>query len=115
MRSLLQRLLNGLFGRRASVVTRTRRDIAALLKQLREGQVRRLKDEELIALVEELSHDPQYGSALRGNTRFLASVAARYAKRGAITIKQRYAVYNILERAFPHNLGNAVRPTLGRR
>lgn len=104
MTGAMRRVLLRLFGSLAPPDPAGRRDATTLLRQLAEGQVRRLPDEDLVALIDELASDSRYKIALRGNTRFLGSVAKHYAKRRQITVKQRYAVYNILERAFPHNL-----------
>lgn len=109
---ILARLRQWLFNARPTVQREQRRDVTKLLQQLVEGQVRRVSDDDLIALVEELGADPRYKVALRGNTRFLRSVATHFARKRRLTMKQRYAVYNILERAFPRNLpADLLRPS----
>jgi hypothetical protein len=36
-------------------------------------------------------------------------VSAQYSKKGTISDKQRQAIYNVLERAYPHNLAYVLR------
>ena len=86
-----------------------RRDAVELIGKLSSGELRRLSDEDLNGLIVTLVSTPGHRTALRGNVRFLESVAKGYEKRGSFTFKQRYALYNILERAYPHNLAAELR------
>lgn len=100
----LGRLREWLHGKPATNTPAERRDATQLVATLLDGELRRLSDQDLGALIEVLLGTPTYRTALRGNARFLESVARRFAKTGEISYKQRYAIYNVLERAYPHNL-----------
>lgn len=94
--------LRGLFRERPK--TGVRADASRLVDRIVNGGLRQLSDAELIQVVSTLVNQPTYRAALRGNARFLESVATSYAKKRAISMRQREATYNILERAYPHNL-----------
>lgn len=59
---------------------------------------------DLMELVDFVLTTPQLRCPLRGNTRFLDSVAAQYHRKLQLSPKQRQATYNVLERAYPHNV-----------
>lgn len=94
---------------RSAIAPSARRDAVELIGKSSSGQLRRLADEELAALVGTLLASREYRTALRGNVRFLDSVSKQYAKKRSFSLKQRYALYNILERAYPHNLAAELR------
>ena len=94
--------LRGMFRERPG--TGVRADAPRLVDRIVSGGLRQLSDDELVQVVSTLLNQPTYRAALRGNARFLESVATSYAKKRAISMRQREAVYNILERAYPHNL-----------
>ena len=75
-----------------------------LVYRIVHGRLRLLSDGKLVQVVSTLLNQPTYRTPLRGNARFLKRVATSYAKKRAISMRQREAVYNILERAYPHNL-----------
>jgi hypothetical protein len=79
-------------------------DSPLLVDQIVNGGLRRLRDGDLVRVVSTLLNQPTYRAALRGNARFLESVTTSYAKKRAISMRQRDAISNILERAYPHNL-----------
>jgi hypothetical protein len=84
--------------------TKTARDPITLVKHLADGGLRRLSDAELAQLLGVLLGDPGYRVPLRGNAKFLESVERQYRRNGLLSYKQRQAIYNVLERAYPHNL-----------
>jgi hypothetical protein len=75
-----------------------------LVEAITTGGVRQLPDDLLMSLVDELLTIPQLRRPLRGNTRFLGSVAAQFHRKRALSPRQREGVLNVLERAYPHNL-----------
>jgi len=81
----------------------------ALIHQIAHGGLRDLDVDRLMELVDFLLTTPQLRRPLRGNTRFLGSVAARYHRNRQLTQRQIQAIYNILERAYPHNLAAELR------
>lgn len=108
--------MSGFFGalrdwlyRRPTIGMSPKRDAVELIGKLTAGDLRRLTDEELNDLISTLLKTSGHRTALRGNVRFLESVTKGYARRKSFTFKQRYAVYNILERAYPHNLAAELR------
>jgi len=106
---MLDRMRTWLFGRVPSGTGQARRIGTALLHQIAHGGVRELSEPDLMELVDYLLTTASLRSPLRGNTRFLSSVAAQYHKKRALSPKQRQAIYNILERAYPHNLAVELR------
>lgn len=80
------------------------RDTTKVVQMVLDGGLRRLSDAELDAFVGALLRDARARAAMQGNRRFLESVHARFARKPTLTAKQRRALYNILERAMPHNL-----------
>jgi hypothetical protein len=94
--------LRGLFRDRQG--TGVRADAPRLVDRIVNGGLRQLSDAELMQVVVTLLNTPTYRTALRGNARFLESVSTSYAKKRSISMRQREALYNILERAYPHNL-----------
>jgi hypothetical protein len=101
---MLERLRTWLFGNIPAHGGQARRLGTALIHQIAHGGLRTLKEEELMQMVDYLLTTPQLRYPLRGNTRFLESVAAQYHRKHELSPKQLQAVYNILERAYPHNL-----------
>jgi hypothetical protein len=95
--------------RKPATPSSPKRDAVELISKLTSGELRRLSDDELNQLIRVLLTTAGHRTALRGNVRFLESVTNGYAKRGSFTFKQRQAVYNILERAYPHNLAAELR------
>jgi hypothetical protein len=75
-----------------------------LVRHLADGGLRRLSDDDLARLVAFLVSDPTYRTPLRGNAKFCESVTRQYERKRTLSYKQRQAIYNILERAYPHNL-----------
>lgn len=98
--------LRGLYRGNASTrgATGIRSDAPQLVQRIVNGGIRKLSDADLMQVVSALLNHATYRAALRGNARFLESVSRSYAKKRTITMKQREALYNILERAYPHNL-----------
>lgn len=102
--SLIARLREWLFGSVPPHGGGARRLGTALIEKITFGKLRELSQNELMTLVDFLLTNSQLRRPLRGNTRFLESVASQYHRKRALTSKQLQAVYNILERAYPHNL-----------
>lgn len=75
-----------------------------LVKTIEENGLLRLSDEELMDVVDHCLTIKQLRVPLRGNVRFLGSVAAQFHKRRSLSPKQRQGVLNVLQRAYPHNL-----------
>ena len=96
--------LRGLFRPHNATAAGVRADAPRLADRIVNGGLRQLSDGELVQVVSTLLNQPTYRAALRGNARFLESVTTSYTKKRAISMRQREAVYNILERAYPHNL-----------
>lgn len=107
MTGLLVALRGWLYGNAAKVTSR--RDAVELIGKASSGELRRLTDQSLYDVIQVLLSVSGYRTALRGNVRFLESVSKSYTKRRRFTLKQRYALYNILERAYPHNLAAELR------
>jgi len=104
MKNLTVRVREWLFGPIPTRHSSSKLVATSLIQQIAHGGVRSLSDEGLLALVEMILQAPGLRIALRGNVRFLESVSAQYGKKSTISAKQRQALYNILERAYPHNL-----------
>lgn len=109
MDSLIARLRVWLFGSVPAHGGKARSIGTALIHQIAHGGLRTLNDQQLVELVNYLLTSPPLRKPLRGNTRFLQSVSARHSKNGSISDKQRQAIYNVLERAYPHNLAYVLR------
>jgi hypothetical protein len=103
------RLRDHLFGTRPRHGGGARAAGRSLLAALLDGQVARLDDRELMNLIDELLTHPQLRRPLRGNTRFLGSVARGFHRRHSLTPNQRVAVLRVLEKAYPHNLAGELR------
>jgi hypothetical protein len=101
---MLDRWRTWLFG--STEVTRAsiRQFGARLIEKIAMGGLQTLSDDELMAVVDRLLTSRSLRVPLRGNVRFLGSVAAQYHRKRTLTPKQRQAILNILERAYPHNL-----------
>ena len=93
-----------LFGTTPPHGGQARRIGVGLIGQITHGGLHSLSDPALMELVDYLLTTSQLRTPLRGNTRFLESVAAQYHRKQTISAKQRQAIHNILERAYPHNL-----------
>lgn len=106
---MFERLRRWLFGSIPAGTGRARSVGTTLIHQIAHGGLRALSDEELMELIDYLLTTPQLRRPLRGNTRFLGSVAAQYHRKRQLTSRQRQAIYNILERAYPHNLAAELR------
>jgi len=106
---LVDRLRSWLFGATPYHGGEARRIGTSLIEKLVHGQLQQLDDDELLRLVDFLLTTSQLRVPLRGNSRFLESVSARYHRRRQLSSKQRQAIYNILERAYPHNLAAELR------
>lgn len=76
----------------------------ALIDRIANGGLRNLDESQLMDLVNFLLTTPQLRRPLRGNARFLQSVSSGYSRKRSISPAQRQAIYNILEKAYPHNL-----------
>jgi hypothetical protein len=109
MDGLIARLRVWLFGNVPAHGGKARRIGTALISQIAHGGLRALNEQQLIELVNYLLTSPPLRKPLRGNTRFLQSVSAQYSKKGSMSDKQRQAIYNILEKAYPHNLAAELR------
>ena len=109
MTSLWYRLRLWLFGYTPPHGGGARRIGTALIDRIAHGHLQELTDDDLMLLVEYLITNRPLRTPLRGNTRFLDSVAAQYHRKGQISAKQRQAILNILERAYPHNLAAELR------
>jgi hypothetical protein len=109
MTGALGRLRAWLFGTSPRPLRSARRQAAALIGRIAEGGLRALRDDELMDLVDLLLEHPEFRVPLRGNVRFLDSVSRQYAAKQRITQKQRSAIHNVLERAYPHNLAVELR------
>src|SRR5689334_10373237 len=109
MRALVDRLKVWLFGAVPHHGGAARRVGTALLGQLSAGGIRSLDTPALMELVNYILTSAPLRKPLHGNTRFLQSVSAQYSKKGTISDKQRHAIYNVLERAYPHNLAYVLR------
>lgn len=81
----------------------------SLIQQIAHGGVRNLTDDHLMALVDLVLSHQGLRRGLRGNARFLESVSRQHARKGEISPRQRQAIHNILERAYPHNLAAELR------
>ena len=105
------RLWEKLFGRIPSRSVPARKLGAALLKRITEedGALDGLSGRELVELVEYLLTNRSLRRPLRGSAQFLESVTVQFRKKGRISSKQRRAILNILERAYPHNLAYELR------
>ena len=101
---ILRRLRAWWNGNLGTTVAPEREQATTLIRKLAHGELRRLSDPELVDLAGVLLSTPHLREPLRGNARFLESVAAQYARKRTLSVKQRFALYNILERAYPHNL-----------
>ena len=101
---MLERLRRLLFGSVPRHGGGARRMGTRLIDRIAHGELRALEDAELMELVDYLLTRPQLRTPLRGNTRFLESVAAQFHRKETISIRQRQGILNILERAYPHNL-----------
>jgi hypothetical protein len=104
---VIDRVRAWIFGRSATESPREQnvaRHPVDLVRHLSDGGLRRLSDDELAQLLTLLLGDPAYRAPLRGNTKFLESVDRQYRRKRSLTYKQRQAIYNVLERAYPHNL-----------
>jgi hypothetical protein len=106
---MFDRLRRLLFGSISHSGRGARRVGTKLIDQIAHGELRTLDDSELMELVDYLLTRPQLRAPLRGNTRFLDSVAAQFHRKGCISSRQRQGVLNILERAYPHNLAAELR------
>ena len=104
MEGFVARLRAWLFGSVPAHGGRARALATRLITQIAHGGLRTLTTDELMELVDFLLTNQPLRRPLRGNTRFLQSIAASYHKKRSLTPKQQQAVYNILERAYPHNL-----------
>ena len=109
MAAFLERIRTWLLGTVPHHGGAARRVGTALLAQLSTGGLRSLDTPALMELVNYLLTSPPLRRPLHGNTRFLQSVSAQYSKKGTISDKQRQAIYNVLERAYPHNLAYVLR------
>lgn len=76
----------------------------ALIEQIAHGGLRSLSDDKLMSLVGVLLDNTGTRVPLRGNARFLDSVARQWSRKGSISARQRQGILNVLERAYPHNL-----------
>lgn len=104
MIELVVRVREWLFGPVPTGHSSSKLIATSLIQQIAHGGIRSLSDDRLMAVVDLLLGDVGLRTALRGNARFLESVSAQYQKKQRISSKQRQALYNILERAYPHNL-----------
>lgn len=104
MNAFVVRIREWLFGPIPVGRSSSRLIATSLIQQIAHGGLRSLSDERLMALVDLLLDNPGLRTALRGNARFLESVSRQYGKKRQISARQRQALYNILERAYPHNL-----------
>ena len=95
------RFLRELFRARASGESTL--DGHRILARFEQGEMRQLSDGELSLLVQSLISQQSGKHPLAGNQRFLHSVNKDYSTRGRFTIRQRYAIYNILDRAYAGN------------
>ncbi len=102
--SWLGELRTWLFGAPAPATPAARVDATALLEKLLHGSLRELGDPDLMQLVGAILDSPALQEGLRGNRRFMMSVHGRWQRLGRLSPKQRSAIFNILERAYPHNL-----------
>jgi hypothetical protein len=93
-----------LFGTKPRHGGEARRDVWRLLQAIDREGLRTLQDGDLMALVDQLLTIPQLRRPLRGNVRFLGSVARSYHRKGTITPRQRTGIENVLQRAYPHNV-----------
>lgn len=107
---MFARLQRWLFGSGAARNSGSARRIGtALIHQIAHGGIRQLSDEELMELVDYLLTTPQLRKPLHGNSRFMNSVASQYHRKRKLSARQRQAIYNILEKAYPHNLAVELR------
>lgn len=104
MSGLVLRVREWLFGPVPVGTSPSKLVATSLIQQIAHRGVRSLSDNSLMALVGLLLDNPGLRTGLRGNARFLESVSRQYAKKRRISPKQRLALCNILERAYPHNL-----------
>lgn len=102
---MIKRLLQKLFGTPApDPRTQSVLSVTAVVTRFLNGEVRRLSDPELSLLLEHLLQDPAISRSLHGNARFIGSVVKGFRRHGRLTMKQRTGIYNVLERALPHNI-----------
>jgi hypothetical protein len=106
---MFERLRKLLFGSVPQHGQVARRVGTRLIDRIAHGELRTLEDAELMELVDYLLTRSQLRTPLRGNTRFLESVAAQFHRKRAISARQRQGILNILERAYPHNLAAELR------
>ena len=110
-RSPFDRIRAVLFGTIPSRGVTPRAFGASLLNKLADGEngLRNLTDDELMEVVQYLLTNRSLRRPLQGSEPFLTSVASHYRKRRDITPKQRIGIFNVLERAYPHNLAAELR------
>jgi hypothetical protein len=101
---MFEQLRRWLFGGGSTRAGRARRIGTSLIRRIAHGELRQLEEAQLMELVDFILTTPQLRYPLRGNTRFLDSVAAQYHRKRQLSARQLQAVFNILERAYPHNL-----------
>lgn len=102
---MIGRLLARLFRNRAKDArAESVASVTEIVQRFLNGDLRRLSDRELAVLLEHLLGEPAIKKSLRGNARFMGSLALSYRRNGRLSLKQRQGLYNVLERALPHNL-----------
>lgn len=102
---MIRRFLQRIFGvRRSESRAEVVHSTTEVVKRFLNGDLRRMSDNELGLLLEHLLRDPAINRSLHGNARFIESVARGYRRHGRLSLKQRQALYNVLERALPHNV-----------
>ena len=106
---LFGRLRTWLFGSTPRHGGAARRIGVALIRQIAEGGVHALDDDDLMSLTGFIATTRELRIPLRGNRRFIDSVTVQYLRKRKISPAQRQAVLNILERAYPHNLAAELR------
>jgi hypothetical protein len=109
MRATILSIREWLFGPVRASTTSPRMMATSLIQQIAHGGIRPLSDEHLMALVDMVLDDSGLRRGLRGNVRFLESVSQQYARKRQVSARQRQALYNVLERAYPHNLAAELR------
>jgi hypothetical protein len=113
MGDVILRMREWLFGPVRTTHGSPRMVATSLIQQIAHGGLRSLSDEQLMALVDMLLDEHGLRTGLRGNARFMQSVSRQYSRKRQISAKQRHAIYNILERAYPHNLAAELRNIRG--
>jgi hypothetical protein len=110
--NVLRRLRELLFGHTPMNHGTVRRRGAELLTAISDGDLERLRPDQLVDLTEVILTIGPLRKPLHGNTRFLQSVCSQYRKKGVLSPRQRRGMLNILQKAYPHNLAVDLRPYL---